>query len=120
MLRSYAAALSSPMKVGDEGVGRLGSCRAAGCKQHCLQQPPPRSRHPLPHRPREQLGEWQGLLAGFTLGATHLVFFGAYALALWYGARRVAAGAMDGGKASEAGQGGAGRGTWLAPAGSRD
>lgn len=49
-----------------------------------------------------QMGEWQGLLSGFTLGTTHLVFFGAYALALWYGARRVADGAMDGGKASAA------------------
>jgi hypothetical protein len=44
------------------------------------------------------VGEKQGLLAGFTLGATHLVFFGAYALALWYGSRRVADGEMDGGK----------------------
>ena len=40
----------------------------------------------------------QGLLGGFTLGVTHLVFFGAYALALWYGSRRVAAGELDGGR----------------------
>lgn len=44
------------------------------------------------------MGEWQGLLAGFTLGATHFVFFGAYALALWYGSQRVADGVSDGGK----------------------
>ena len=44
------------------------------------------------------MGEWQGLLAGFSLGATHFVFFGAYALALWYGSQRVADGASDGGK----------------------
>lgn len=31
-----------------------------------------------------QLGERQGLLAGLTLGATHLVFNAFYALALWY------------------------------------
>ena len=47
---------------------------------------------------RTQLGEVQGLLGGFTLGVTHLVFFGAYALALWYGSRRVAAGELDGGR----------------------
>ncbi|KAI7841858.1 hypothetical protein COHA_004387 [Chlorella ohadii] len=45
-----------------------------------------------------KMGEWQGLLAGFTLGATHFVFFGAYALALWYGSQRVADGVSDGGK----------------------
>ncbi|PRW59338.1 ATP-binding cassette transporter [Chlorella sorokiniana] len=45
-----------------------------------------------------KMGEWQGLLAGFTLGATHFVFFGAYALALWYGSQRVADGELDGGK----------------------
>lgn len=45
-----------------------------------------------------QVGEWQGVLAGFTLGATHLVFYCAYALSLWYGARRVASGALDGGR----------------------
>lgn len=44
------------------------------------------------------MGEWQGLLAGFTLGATHFVFFGAYALALWFGSQRVADGESDGGK----------------------
>ncbi|PSC68810.1 ABC transporter B family member 1 [Micractinium conductrix] len=44
------------------------------------------------------LGERQGLLAGLTLGATHLVFNAFYALALWYGARRVASGALDGGR----------------------
>ncbi|EFN57797.1 hypothetical protein CHLNCDRAFT_51094 [Chlorella variabilis] len=48
--------------------------------------------------PPTKLGEWQGLLGGFTLGATHLTFFAAYALALWYGSRRVADGEMDGGK----------------------
>ncbi|KAL4425508.1 hypothetical protein ABPG75_009524 [Micractinium tetrahymenae] len=45
-----------------------------------------------------RVGEWQGVLAGFTLGATHLVFYCAYALSLWYGARRVAGGALDGGR----------------------
>lgn len=38
------------------------------------------------------------MLAGFTLGATHLVFYCAYALSLWYGARRVAGGDLDGGR----------------------
>jgi len=44
------------------------------------------------------MGEWQGMLAGFTLGATHVVFYGSYALAVWYGARRVADGDLNGGK----------------------
>ena len=44
------------------------------------------------------MGERQGLLAGVSLGTTHLVFFAAYALALWYGSVRVAAGHLDGGQ----------------------
>lgn len=67
-----------------------------------------------------QLGERQGLLAGFTLGSTHLVFFAAYALAIWYGSGRIADGDMDTGKASGAlGVGGrrpAPAFAWLSPA----
>lgn len=68
--------------------------RASPLSCVCACPPPPAA--PL------QLGERQGLLAGFTLGSTHLVFFAAYALAIWYGSGRVADGDMDTGKASRA------------------
>jgi ATP-binding cassette, subfamily B (MDR/TAP), member 1 len=42
-------------------------------------------------------GQLQGLLSGLTLGTTHFVFFGAYALALWFGSRKVADGDYTGG-----------------------
>lgn len=44
-----------------------------------------------------QVGIMQGLLTGLSLGSLNLVLFSAYAASLYYGATRVAAGAMSGG-----------------------
>ena len=44
-----------------------------------------------------QVGVKQGLLTGLSLGSLNLVLFTAYAASLYYGATRVAAGAMSGG-----------------------
>lgn len=44
-----------------------------------------------------QVGIKQGLLTGLSLGSLNLVLFSAYAASLYYGATRVAAGAMSGG-----------------------
>ena len=43
-----------------------------------------------------QVGVRQGFLGGVTVGVTNMTAFFAYALALWYGANRVAAGAYTG------------------------
>lgn len=43
-------------------------------------------------------GKLQGLLGGLALGTTHFVFFASYALALWFGSRKVADGDYNGGK----------------------
>ena len=43
------------------------------------------------------VGIRQGAYAGFIVGFTNLVAFGAYALALWYGSTRIIAGAYTGG-----------------------
>lgn len=43
------------------------------------------------------MGIQQGLLTGLSLGSLNLVLFSAYAASLYYGATRVAAGAMAGG-----------------------
>jgi ABC-type multidrug transport system fused ATPase/permease subunit len=45
----------------------------------------------------KQVGITQGLLTGLSLGSLNLVLFSAYAASLYYGATRVAAGAMSGG-----------------------
>ena len=102
---------SQPRRVGWSGVGFreadweegkwlcLQLCRISAASARTGPVPAPAPPFPAcPPSPQLQMGEWQGLLAGFTLGATHLVFFGAYALALWYGSRRVADGELDGGK----------------------
>ncbi len=44
-----------------------------------------------------QMGEWQGALSGLVLGSTNFVVFASHGLAVWYGARQVAAGNLDGG-----------------------
>lgn len=44
-----------------------------------------------------QVGISQGFLGGLTMGVTNLVAFCAYALAMWYGGKRVADGAYNGG-----------------------
>jgi ATP-binding cassette subfamily B (MDR/TAP) protein 1 len=44
-----------------------------------------------------QVGIQQGLLTGLSLGSLNMVLFSAYAASLYYGATRVAAGAMSGG-----------------------
>jgi ATP-binding cassette subfamily B (MDR/TAP) protein 1 len=48
-------------------------------------------------RPAKQVGVQAGLLTGLSLGSLNLVLFSAYAASLYYGATRVAAGAMSGG-----------------------
>lgn len=76
------------------------------------QQPEPRYFHPLAPVAQNllrahafislacvfsvQVGIWQGTASGFVLGFTHLVFFGAYGLALWFGSLRVADGVYTG------------------------
>ena len=47
--------------------------------------------------PSLQVGIKQGLVTGMSLGGLNFVLFGAYAVSLFYGANRVAAGAMTGG-----------------------
>jgi hypothetical protein len=44
-----------------------------------------------------QVGIRQGLVTGMSLGGLNFVLFGAYAVSLYYGCTRVAAGAMTGG-----------------------
>jgi hypothetical protein len=44
-----------------------------------------------------QVGQVQGALGGLSVGFMQFVMFNSYALALWYGAQRVAAGAYSGG-----------------------
>ncbi len=44
-----------------------------------------------------QVGIRQGFLGGLTLGMTNCIAFCAYALAMWYGGKRIADGAYTGG-----------------------
>ena len=95
-VESYSQALAAPTKVGCACCMLAGGCDAV--RRACLSKRGVPLALPKPLGARctspVQLGEWQGLLAGFTLGSTRLVFFCSYALAVWYGSTRVAAGSM--------------------------